>query len=259
MKGIVLAGGSGTRLAPLTDVTNKHLLPVYDKPMIFYPIETLVKSEIRNIMIVTGGASAGDFLKLLGNGEEFGLEHLEYTYQKEHGGIAHALQLAEYFAGGEQVCVILGDNIFEYNLLPWVRAFREQGEGAKILIKEVPNPERFGVPVLSNGAILEIAEKPETSLSPYAVTGAYFYDANVFDIIRTLNPSKRGELEITDVNNTYLEREQLTYEIVDGWWTDAGTFESLLRANRLVAESGANKDPVYEEAPTPSAAMRDGE
>jgi glucose-1-phosphate thymidylyltransferase len=241
MKGIVLAGGLGTRLLPLTKVTNKHLLPVYDRPMIYYPIQTLVNAGIREIMLVTGGNNAGDFLKLLGNGKEFGLEHLDYTYQEGEGGIADALRLAEYFADGEPVCVVLGDNIIEGNIVGAAKAFKDQKVGAKILLKEVPDPQRFGVPVLDGKRVLKIEEKPKRPKSRYAVTGLYFYDAQVFSIIRTLKPSARGELEITDVNNAYISADQLTWDVLEGWWTDAGTIESLHRANQLVARSGANK------------------
>ncbi len=241
MKGVVLAGGLGTRLHPLTKVTNKHLLPVYDRPMIYYPIQTLVNAGIREIMLVTGGNNAGDFLKLLGNGNEFGLQHLDYTYQEGEGGIADALRLAEYFAEDEPICVVLGDNIVERNIVRAAQAFRDQKTGAKILLKEVKNPERFGVPVLDGNRVVKIQEKPKQPRSPYAVTGIYFYDARVFSIIKTLKPSGRGELEITDVNNAYIEAGQLTWEVLDGWWTDAGTIDSLLLANQLVAQTGANK------------------
>jgi len=241
MKGVVLAGGLGTRLLPLTKVTNKHLLPVYDRPMIYFPIQTLVNAGIREIMLVTGGNNAGEFLKLLGNGKEFGLQHLDYTYQEGEGGIADALRLAEYFADGEPVCVVLGDNIIERNIVRAAQAFREQKVGAKILLKEVKNPQRFGVPVLNGDRVVRIEEKPKQPKSPYAVTGIYFYDAQVFSIIKTLKPSSRDELEITDVNNAYIQAGRLTWEVLDGWWTDAGTIESLLRANQLVAETGANR------------------
>lgn len=241
MKGVVLAGGLGTRLLPLTKVTNKHLLPVYDRPMIYYPIQTLVNAGINEIMLVTGGNNAGDFLKLLGNGKEFGLRHLDYTYQEGEGGIADALRLAEYFADGEQICVVLGDNIIERNIVRVAQAFREQKTGARILLKEVKDPQRFGVPVLEGDRVVKIEEKPKQPRSPYAVTGIYFYDAQVFSIIKTLKPSNRGELEITDVNNAYIEAGQLTWDILDGWWTDAGTVGSLLLANQLVAQTGANK------------------
>ena len=241
MKGVVLAGGLGSRLHPLTKVTNKHLLPVYDRPMIYYPMQTLVNAGIREIMLVTGGNNAGDFLKLLGNGKEFGLHHLDYTYQEGEGGIADALRLAEYFADGEPVCVVLGDNIIEGNIVRATQAFREQKVGAKILLKEVKDPQRFGVPVLNGDRVVKIEEKPKQPRSPYAVTGLYFYDARVFDIIKTLKPSGRGELEITDVNNAYIEARQLTWEVLEGWWTDAGTTASLLQANQLVAQTGANK------------------
>ncbi|MEK6281531.1 MAG: sugar phosphate nucleotidyltransferase [Acidobacteriota bacterium] len=241
MKGVVLAGGLGTRLRPLTAVTNKHLLPVYDQPMIYYPIQTLVNAGIKDIMIVTGGNSAGDFLKLLGNGKAFGLKHLNYTYQEGEGGIAEALALVEHFAAGDPVCVVLGDNIIEGNIAAAVRAYRHQGAGAKIILKKVPDPERFGVPELNGQRVVRIDEKPETPKSDYAVIGIYMYDGEVYDIIRTLEPSGRGELEITDVNNAYIKRDEMTWEELEGWWTDAGTFESLLRASTLVAETGANK------------------
>ncbi len=241
MKGVVLAGGLGSRLRPLTAVTNKHLLPVYDQPMIYYPIQTLVNAGIIDIMIVTGGNSAGDFLKLLGNGKAFGLKHLNYTYQEGEGGIADALALCEHFAAGDPVCVVLGDNIIEGNIHAAVNAYREQGQGAKILLKQVPDPERFGVPVLDGPRVVRIEEKPREPKSEYAVIGIYMYDGEVYDIVRTLKPSGRGELEITDVNNAYIERNEMTWDKLEGWWTDAGTFESLQRASNLVAETGANK------------------
>jgi len=241
MKGIILAGGLGSRLLPLTKVTNKHLLPVYDKPMIFYPIQILINAGIQDILIVTGGSNAGDFLRLIGNGEDFGLKHINYTYQKGEGGIAEALGLAEYFAAGERICVVLGDNIIENNIVRVVKAYKKQQSGAKILIKEVPDPERFGVPVLAGEKVVKIEEKPQRPQSPYAVTGIYMYDSQVFEIIKTLKPSQRGELEITDVNNSYIASGELTWDILDGWWSDAGTFESLRRATNLVAQTGANK------------------
>ncbi len=241
MKGIVLAGGLGSRLRPLTSVTNKHLLPVYDRPMIYYPIQTLVNAGITDIMIVTGGNSAGDFLKLLGNGKAFGLKHINYTYQEGEGGIAEALSLVEHFAAGEPVCVVLGDNIIEGNIAGAVRAYRHQGGGAKIILKKVPDPHRFGVPELDGPRVVRIEEKPDSPKSEFAVIGIYMYDNHVYDIIRTLKPSGRGELEITDVNNAYIDRDEMTWEELNGWWTDAGTFESLLHASNLVAETGANK------------------
>lgn len=241
MKGVVLAGGLGTRLRPLTAVTNKHLLPVYDQPMIYYPIRTLVNAGITDIMVVTGGNSAGDFLKLLGNGKAFGLKDLHYTYQEGQGGIAEALSLVEHFSAGDPVCVVLGDNIIEGNIRGAVRAYRHQGGGAKILLKRVPEPQRFGVPELEGRNVLRVEEKPAQPKSDYAVVGIYMYDSDVYDIIRTLKPSKRGELEITDVNNAYIERGEMSWEELEGWWTDAGTFESLLRAGNLVAQTGANK------------------
>jgi glucose-1-phosphate thymidylyltransferase len=221
-------------------VTNKHLLPVYDKPMIFYPIQTLINAGIHDILVVTGGNNAGDFLRLLGNGRDFGLAHINYTYQEGEGGIAEALRLAEYWAGGDRICVVLGDNIIEKNIVRAVESYGTQKNGAKILLKEVPDPERFGVPVLDGARVVRIEEKPKEPRSRYAVTGIYLYDGRVFDIIRTLKPSGRGELEITDVNNAYIERGELTWDVLEGWWTDAGTFESLRRATNLVAETGAN-------------------
>ena len=241
MKGVILAGGLGTRLYPLTKVTNKHLLPVYDRPMIYYPIQTLVNAGITDILLVTGGNSAGDFLRLLGNGTEFGLQHLNYTYQEGEGGIAAALSLAEFFVQQEPVCVILGDNIIERNITHAVRAYEKQGQGAKILLKEVKDPQRFGVPVFEKDRVIRIDEKPKEPKSPFAVTGIYLYDHAVFDIIRTLKPSKRGELEVTDVNNVYIERGRMSWNVLEGWWTDAGTFESLMLAGNLVAQTGANK------------------
>ncbi|HEX5966219.1 MAG TPA: sugar phosphate nucleotidyltransferase [Pyrinomonadaceae bacterium] len=241
MKGVVLAGGLGTRLRPLTSVTNKHLLPVFNQPMIYYPIQTLVNAGINDIMVVTGGNSAGDFLRLLGNGKAFGLKRMNYAYQEGEGGIADALSLVEHFAGDEPVCVVLGDNIIEGNILSAVNAYRQQGGGAKIILKKVPDPQRFGVPRLDGNKVISIDEKPKVPQSDYAVIGIYMYDAKVYDIIRSLEPSGRGELEITDVNNAYIARNQMTWEELDGWWTDAGTFESLLHASKLVAETGANK------------------
>jgi glucose-1-phosphate thymidylyltransferase len=241
MKGIILAGGLGMRLSPLTKITNKHLLPVYDKPMIYYPLRILINAGIDDILIVTGGNNAGDFLRLLGNGKEFGLKHINYTYQEGEGGIAEALSLAEFFADDERVCVILGDNIIEKNIAGAVEAFKKQKKGAKILLKEVPDPQRFGVPELKGDQIVRIEEKPANPKSKYAVTGIYMYDHSVFDLIKPLKPSQRGELEITDVNNAYIEQGTMTYDILDGWWSDAGTFDSLLYASKLVSKSGANK------------------
>ncbi|MFN0205246.1 MAG: sugar phosphate nucleotidyltransferase [Planctomycetota bacterium] len=241
MKGVILAGGLGTRLHPLTKVTNKHLLPVYDRPMIYYPIEALIKAGISEILIVTGGNKAGDFLQLLGNGAEFGLKHLNYTYQKGEGGIAEALSLAEHWASGESVCVYLGDNIFEYSIKEHVDAFKKQGGGARILLKEVEDPERFGVAELTGDNVIKIEEKPKNPRSNKAVVGCYFYDKDVFDIIKTLEPSSRGELEITDVNNAYIRKGNLRASVLKGWWTDAGTHPSLLRAANIVAQGGANK------------------
>lgn len=240
MKGVILAGGLGTRLRPLTLVTNKHLLPVYDRPMIYYPIQTLLNAGINEIMLVTGGEHAGDFLKLLGNGKALGLRDLHYTYQEGEGGIADALKLAEDFADGEKVVVVLGDNIIEGNIKRAVADFFTQPTGGKILLKEVPDPHRFGVARMEGDRVAEILEKPKNPPTNHAVIGIYMYDNDVFEICRTLKPSGRGELEITDVNNAYIERGDLTAEVLEGWWTDAGTFESLYRAGSLVAEGGAN-------------------
>jgi glucose-1-phosphate thymidylyltransferase len=239
MKGVVLAGGLGTRLAPMTRVTNKHLLPVYDRPMIYYPLQTLVGAGITEILLVTGGNHAGDFLRLLGNGKDFGLKHLNYTYQEGEGGIAAALALAEDFADGQPICVILGDNILQKGIRPAVEQYGTTGRGGMILLKEVPDPERFGVPVLEGDRIVRIEEKPKVPRSRFAVIGVYMYDARVFDITRTLKPSGRGELEITDVNNQYLAWGELDCGYVDGWWTDAGAIESLYRATCLVAQERA--------------------
>jgi glucose-1-phosphate thymidylyltransferase len=241
MKGVILAGGLGTRLDPLTRVTNKHLLPVHNRPMIYYPLQALINAGIRDILIVTGGNSAGDFLRLLGNGSDFGLKHVNYTYQQGEGGIAAALALAEYFAGGDPICVVLGDNIIETNFRNSAGIFERQRKGARIHLCKVTDPQRFGVPVFEGERIVRIEEKPARPGSEYAVTGIYMYDASVFEIVRTLKPSARGELEITDVNNAYLRRGELTWEILDGWWSDAGTFESLLSASNLVARTGANR------------------
>ena len=237
MKGIVLAGGTGSRLFPLTKITNKHLLPIFDKPMVYYPIQTLVEAGIKDILLVTGGRNSGDFLRLLANGKEFGLKHLNYTYQEGEGGIADALALAEHFGDGEKVCVILGDNIIEGSIAEAVRDFEQQERGARILLKEVPDAERFGVAELNGDRIVGIEEKPAQPKSAYAVIGIYLYDGTVFDKVKELVPSKRGELEITDVNNAYIREGAMSFSFLDGWWTDAGTFESLLKAANLVAQS----------------------
>jgi len=226
---------------PLTKVTNKHLLPIYNKPMIYYPIRTLVDAGIDEILLVTGGNSAGDFLRLLGNGKEFGLRHINYTYQEGEGGIAAALSLAEYFADNDKIVVILGDNIIEGNIRGAVASFRTQKEGARILLKEVSDPQRFGVPVFEGEKIVRIDEKPLAPASSYAVIGVYMYDHRVFDFIKTLKPSERGELEITDVNNFYIREGKIAWDVLEGWWTDAGTFDSLLYAGGMVAKTGANK------------------
>jgi glucose-1-phosphate thymidylyltransferase len=237
MKGIILAGGTGSRLFPLTKITNKHLLPIYDKPMIYYPIQTLVEAGIRDLLIVTGGRNSGDFLRLLANGKEFGLKHINYTYQEGEGGIAEALALAEHFAEGDRICVILGDNIIEGSIADSVEQFRKQKRGAKILLKEVPDAERFGVAEIQGDHIVGIEEKPKKPKSNFAVTGIYMYDETVFDKTRQLTPSARGELEITDVNNAYIEEGAMSFGYLEGWWTDAGTFDSLMRAANLVYQT----------------------
>ncbi len=236
MKGIVLAGGIGSRLYPLTRVTNKHLLPVYDKPMIFYPLQTLVDAGIRDILIVTGGQNAGDFLRLLQNGKEFGLQQLSFAYQEGEAGIADALRLAEPWAKGDKICVVLGDNIIESDVRDAASSFERQDKGAMVMLKEVADPERFGVPVIEDGRIIRIEEKPKKPLSSYAVIGIYFYDGTVFDRIRELKPSGRGEYEITDINNSYIAEGTLRHTLLEGWWTDAGTFESLWHASNMVRE-----------------------
>lgn len=256
MKGVILAGGLGKRLEPLTRITNKHLLPIYDRPMIYYPLQTLVEAGLSQILIVTGGTNAGDFLRLLGNGEEFGLKHLNYTYQRGEGGIAEALRLAEYFAGGEPIVVMLGDNIVERSIKPAVEQFASQGSGAKILLKEVEDPWRFGVAELQGDRIVAIEEKPKAPKSKYIVTGIYMYDAQVFDIIKTLKPSARGELEITDVNNAYIQRQQMSYGLLEGWWTDAGLPETLYRAATLVRERALKQDANCEAKAVKAAAVR---
>lgn len=246
MKGVVLAGGLGSRLLPMTRVTNKHLLPVYDRPMIHFPLQQLVHAGIRDILVVTGGDHAGDFLKLLRNGHEFGLEHLRYAYQDGEGGIAEALGLAEFFAAGEPIVVILGDNIFQDSLAASIESFRDSPIGARVHLKTVPDPERFGVALVEGDRVTGIVEKPVAPESSLAVTGCYMFDRRVFDIIRSLEPSARGELEITDVNNRYLEWGELSHETLSGWWTDAGTIESLHRAAGLVASDRSN--PVLTQA-----------
>ena len=243
MKGVVLAGGTGSRLFPLTKITNKHLLPIYDKPMIYYPIQTLVDAGIRDILIVTGGRNAGDFLRLLVNGKEFGA-HLNYTYQEGEGGIADALSLAEHFADGDKLCVVLGDNLIEGSIRQAVEDFKNQSTGAKILVKRVTDAERFGVAEINGSHIVGIEEKPSKPKSDLAVIGIYLYDGTVFDKVRTLVPSRRGELEITDVNNAYIREGSMTWAELEGWWTDAGTFDSLLRATNLVAEKRRSETSV---------------
>lgn len=235
MKGIILAGGTGSRLFPLTKVTNKHLLPVGKYPMILHSVSKLKQADITDILIVTGKEHMGDVVNLLGSGREMGVS-FTYKVQDEAGGIAQALGLAEHFVGSEQMIVILGDNIFEESLVPFVNIFKDQRNGAKILIQQVQDPQRYGVPELQGNKIISIEEKPRQPKSNYAVTGIYMFDSSVFEIAKTLKPSGRGELEITDVNNAYIERNELTYDILQGWWTDAGTHESLAKANELTKE-----------------------
>jgi glucose-1-phosphate thymidylyltransferase len=254
MKGIVLAGGTGSRLYPLTRVTNKHLLPIYDKPMLYYPLQTLVDAGIEDILIVTGGNNAGDFLRLLRNGKDFGLKQLNFAYQEGEAGIADALRLAEHFAAGEKICVILGDNVLEKSIRGARERFERQSEGGLVLLKEVLDPERFGVPVFDGKQIVRIEEKPKIPCSPYAVIGVYFYDATVFDRVRVLRPSGRGEFEITDVNNSYISEGRLSYEIIQGGWTDAGTFESLWRATKMIRE----KVLIAEEQRLAAAMIQEG-
>jgi glucose-1-phosphate thymidylyltransferase len=242
VKGVVLAGGLGTRLRPLTKVTNKHLLPVYDRPMIYYPLETLCRAGISEVMLVTGGNSAGDFLRLLGNGAELGFGNISYAYQEGERGIADALRLCEHFAAGERIVVILGDNIVQDDIAPHVRRFDAQPSGARILLKEVDDAARFGVPVFDGERIVAIEEKPLQPKSRYAVTGVYMFDRRVFDFIRVLQPSRRGELEIADVHNRYISEGDLCYDVLQGAWSDAGTFESLFRAGELV-RSNASRRP----------------
>jgi len=235
LKGVILAGGLGTRLYPLTKITNKHLLPVYDQPMIFYPIQTLVEAGIKDILIVTGGNSAGDFLRLLGNGRAFGLKHLNYTYQEKEGGIAEAIGLAEHFAEGEKVLVMLGDNLIFESIRDDVDAFKRQRNGARIFLKKVKNPKAYGVAEITNGRVVNIIEKPKKPKSDLAVIGIYMYDNEVFDVVKTLKPSARGELEVTDINNAYIQQGTMTYSILKSFWADAGeSIEALAEAGRLV-------------------------
>lgn len=242
MKGLILCGGLGTRLFPLTKITNKHLLPVYDNPMVYYPLLTLIEAGIKNIMLVTGGNNAGDFLRLLGNGSAFGLKHLNYTYQEKEGGIAEAIGLAEHFVGNDKFTVILGDNILDGSIKKAVKAFERQKEGAKIFLKEVEEPTQYGVATIEGERIVRIEEKPRIPKSNLAVIGVYMYDSNVFDIVKSLTPSKRGELEITDVNNAYIKKGLLTYEIFKGWWGDAGaSVDALFEANEYIREKRIKK------------------
>jgi glucose-1-phosphate thymidylyltransferase len=247
MKGVILAGGTGSRLFPLTKVTNKHLLPVYSKPLIYYPLECLAKAGIEEVLLVTGGSNSGDFIRLLGNGREFGFKNLNYTYQEGAGGIAQALGLAEHFAEGESICLILGDNIVEYTIRDSVRRFRHQGQGAKILLSQVENPRAYGVAEMDGDRVVRIVEKPSDPKSNWAVIGIYFYDGKVFDIIKSLKPSARNELEITDVNNAYIERGEMTADKIQGWWADAGeNVDFYLKACNTVSKSPANKEPPKE-------------
>lgn len=235
--GIILAGGLGRRLDPLTRVANKHLLPVYDRPMIYFPLKKMADAGVREILVVCGEKNRSDFESLLRDNGDFGIEKLTFATQIGEDGIAAALSLAEDFVAGRRMCVVLGDNLFEDNLAPELAVYSRQTEGARILLKEVPDPQRFGVPVIQDGKLVRIEEKPQIPGSPYAVIGVYFYDSRVFDIIRTLTPSERGEYEITDVSNTYLHKSDLTYGFLSGWWSDCGTFESLFHASELVRKA----------------------
>lgn len=242
MKGVILAGGTGSRLFPLTKVTNKHLLPVYDKPMIYYPLECMARAGISEVLLVTGGNNAGDFIRLLGNGHEFGLRNLQYTYQDGAGGIAQALGLAEDFADRQPICLILGDNILEYSIASAAKHFEKQKTGAKILLSPVDNPKAYGVAEMDQDRVVRIVEKPTDPKSNLAVIGVYFYDAEVFDIVKTLKPSARNELEITDVNNHYITQNRMTADRLEGFWADAGeNIDYYLRACNTIAEKGANK------------------
>jgi glucose-1-phosphate thymidylyltransferase len=244
MKGVILGGGTGSRLYPVTKVTNKHLLPVYNKPMIYYPLECMAKAGIDEVLLVTGGNNAGDFIRLLGNGREFGLKELHYTYQDGAGGIAQALGLAEHFADGESIMLILGDNILEYTIKDCCKRFRHQGQGAKILLSKVENPKAYGVAEMEGDRVVKIVEKPKEPKSNWAVIGVYFYDKNVFEIVKHLKPSARNELEITDVNNAYIDRGEMTADKVEGFWADAGeNIDFYLKACNTVAQHGANKEP----------------
>jgi glucose-1-phosphate thymidylyltransferase len=245
MKGVILAGGSGTRLHPLTRITNKHLLPIYDRPMVTFAIEALVTADVRELMVVTGGTHAGEFLRLLGNGHEWGIDRLSYAYQERAGGIAEALGLAERFAGGEPIVVMLADNVLERSIKHAVDNFGEQGAGARILLAREDDPEHLrhlGVPELNDGRVVRILEKPEQPPSNFAVTGIYFYDPSVFEIIPTLEPSGRGELEITDVNNWFIDNGTMQYDVVEGFWGDAGeSIDAYYAVNDFVRANGANK------------------
>jgi glucose-1-phosphate thymidylyltransferase len=245
MKGVILAGGSGTRLHPLTRITNKHLLPIYDRPMVTYAIEALVGCEVTELMVVTGGTHAGEFLRLLGNGHEWGIDRLSYAYQERAGGIAEALGLAERFAGGEPIVVMLADNVFERSIKHAVDNFAAQSKGARILLAREEDPEHLqhlGVPELDGERVVKIHEKPEEPPSEFAVTGIYFYDPSVFEIIHGLEPSGRGELEITDVNNWFIDRGSMQYDVVEGFWGDAGeSIDVYYAVNDFVRQNGANK------------------
>jgi glucose-1-phosphate thymidylyltransferase len=245
MKGVILAGGTGSRLHPMTRITNKHLLPVYDKPMIYYPIETFVNAGITDIMVVTGGNHAGEFLRLLGDGGDFGLKQLSYAYQERAGGIAEALNLTRNFVDGDRFAVMLGDNILEESIAPYVENFQRQESGARVLLKEMENPQHLrhlGVPIIENGRILYVREKPQTPPSQYAVIGVYMYDSTVFDVVATLNPSARGELEITDVNNAYIEKGQMEFDVISGFWGDAGeSIDVYYEVIDFVRANGVNK------------------
>jgi glucose-1-phosphate thymidylyltransferase len=256
MKGVILAGGSGSRLHPLTRITNKHLLPLYDQPMIYYPIQTLVQAGIKEIMLVTGGNNAGDFLRLLGDGHQFGLSQLSYAYQERAGGIAEAIGLAERFVDGERIIVMLGDNIVQGSIRHSVENFGRQRSGARILLAEVEHPESYGVPLIEGERIIFIQEKPQYPRSRYAVTGIYMYDSAVWDVVRTLRPSGRGELEVTDINNAYIDRGAMEFDLLDCWWGDAGeSIDAYAQTFQLLAERAASRTAVAAEKLARSGAV----
>lgn len=258
LRGVILAGGLGSRLFPLTKITNKHLLPVYDRPMVHYLIQMMLDAGIRRVVLVTGGQHAGEFVRLLGDGRGMGLESLQYVYQEGEGGIAAALGLVRDLTGESPIAVLLGDNLFEYSFAEHAKRFAADPKGAHLLLKEVPDPQRFGVARIRDGRVVEIIEKPKSRVSPWAVTGLYFYDHRVFDLIRRLKPSRRGELEITDVNNAYIREKEMRFSYCRGWWADCGTFDSLFRANQRM-ERICRLGTSWPKSPSNRSKKRDGE